>query len=88
MSVLDAHGAPIPLHLEGRLLRDRAGVRAPEDPGLVIGAVLVGLDLRHRRALEDQILKAQKLAAVGLLAAGVRGERARTVERRALQQEL
>jgi signal transduction histidine kinase len=36
--------------------------------------VLVALDLRRRRALEDQILKTQKLAAVGLLAAGIAHE--------------
>ena len=55
----------VPLHLEGRLLRDSSGV---------LGAVLVGLDLRRRRALEDQVLRAQKLAAVGLLAAGIAHE--------------
>ena len=78
MSVLNHAGEAIPLHLEGRLLRDQpriaAGTRGADEPGLVIGAVLVGLDLRHRRALEDQILKAQKLAAVGLLAAGIAHE--------------
>jgi PAS domain S-box-containing protein len=57
--------APIPLHLEGRLLRDDDEVR---------GAVFVGLDLRDRRALEQQILRSQKLAAVGLLAAGIAHE--------------
>ncbi len=56
----------LPLHLEGRILRDHDDA--------VKGAVLVGLDLRHRRALEDQVLKSQKLAAVGLLAAGIAHE--------------
>lgn len=55
----------VPLHLEGRILRDGENVR---------GAVLVGLDLRERRGLELQILKSQKLAAVGLLAAGIAHE--------------
>ncbi len=55
----------LPLHIEGRILRDHDAVK---------GAVLVGLDLRHRRALEDQVLKSQKLAAVGLLAAGIAHE--------------
>jgi len=58
-------GGEVPLHLEGRLLRDGDEVR---------GAVLVGLDLRDRRALERQILRSQKLAAVGLLAAGIAHE--------------
>ena len=63
--LLAADTSQIPLHLEGRLLRDGDDVR---------GAVFVGLDLRDRRALEQQILRSQKLAAVGLLAAGIAHE--------------
>lgn len=65
--VTDAQGKAVPLHVEARVLRD-------SDSAAVRGAVLVGLDLRHRRALEDQVLKSQKLAAVGLLAAGIAHE--------------
>lgn len=55
----------VPLHLEGRVLGAK---------GAVEGAVFVGLDLRDRKALETQILQSQKLAAVGLLAAGIAHE--------------
>ena len=65
VQVLDADGDEIPVHLEGRLLRDGPKVR---------GAVLVGLDLRVRRALETQVARSQKMAAVGLLAAGIAHE--------------
>ncbi len=58
-------GDEIPLHLEGRRL---------DSGGETAGAVFVGLDLRDRRALETQILRSQKLAAVGLLAAGIAHE--------------
>ncbi len=63
--LLDQAGRELPLHLEGRLLRQGDAIA---------GAVLVGLDLRDRRALERQILRSQKLAAVGLLAAGIAHE--------------
>jgi len=60
-----ADDAPVPLHLEARMIGDEDGIR---------GAVVVGLDLRQRRGLERQVLKSQKLAAVGLLAAGIAHE--------------
>ncbi len=62
------NGDEIPLHLEGRRLD------APRGTSAQGGAVFVGLDLRDRRALESQILRSQKLAAVGLLAAGIAHE--------------
>ena len=58
VGVLDADGDSIPIHLEGRLLRDGGEIR---------GAVFIGLDLRVRRALETQVASSQKMAAVGLL---------------------
>jgi PAS domain S-box-containing protein len=65
MAVLDHNGESIPIHIEGRLLRDGNETR---------GAVFVGLDLRVRRALENQVASSQKMAAVGLLAAGIAHE--------------
>ncbi len=63
--LLDAENREVPFHLEGRVLRDGGEIK---------GAVLVGLDLRIRRALETQVLRSQKMAAVGLLAAGIAHE--------------
>ncbi|MEE9383456.1 MAG: ATP-binding protein [Nannocystaceae bacterium] len=63
--VLHPDGSEIPIHLEARILREGREIT---------GAVLVGLDLRPRRALQAQILRSQKLAAVGLMAAGIAHE--------------
>jgi PAS domain S-box-containing protein len=65
MGFMDAAGGEVPLHIEGRALKEGARVT---------GMVLVGLDLRNRRALESQVLRSQKLASVGLLAAGIAHE--------------
>ncbi|MEM7156405.1 MAG: ATP-binding protein [Myxococcota bacterium] len=62
---LPADKREIPLHVEARLLREDGEIR---------GAVIVGVDLRERRGLEKQVLRSQKLAAVGLLAAGIAHE--------------
>ena len=43
-----------------------------QDPGGQ--ETVVALDLRNRRALESQVLRSQKLASVGLLAAGIAHE--------------
>ncbi|MGB1699949.1 MAG: two-component system sensor histidine kinase NtrB, partial [Nannocystaceae bacterium] len=65
MGFADAGGGEVPLHVEGRALKEGARMT---------GMVLVGLDLRNRRALESQVLRSQKLASVGLLAAGIAHE--------------
>ena len=63
--LLDTEGREVPFHFEGRALWEGSEVK---------GAVIVGLDLRVRRALEKQVLRSQKMAAVGLLAAGIAHE--------------
>jgi PAS domain S-box-containing protein len=65
LTVQAADAGEIPVHMEGRVLREGEQIR---------GAVLVGIDLRERRTLERQVLRSQKLAAVGLLAAGIAHE--------------
>ncbi|MCP4897550.1 MAG: GHKL domain-containing protein, partial [bacterium] len=45
-----------------------------DSQGELIGRIILGRDLSHRKALMDQIIQSERLAAVGRLAAGVAHE--------------
>lgn len=45
-----------------------------DETGATIGIVAIGRDLRERRELEMQLLKSQKLAALGVMAGGIAHE--------------
>lgn len=63
---LAADGRTIPVHLSAAIQHD--------SEGHVMSLVFVGLDLRERRQLEVELRHAQKLEALGQLAAGVAHE--------------
>jgi PAS domain S-box-containing protein len=59
-------GTLVPVSWVGSLMRD--------DLGSVVAVVVVGRDLTERRKLEMQLLRSQKLAALGILAGGIAHE--------------
>ncbi len=59
-------GDTFPVLLSGAPLRDRNGTSC--------GLVLLALDIRERKVLEQQLLQAQKMESIGQLAAGIAHE--------------
>ncbi len=60
------NGDSFPVLLSGSTLRDRTGTSC--------GFVLLALDIRERKVLEQQLLQAQKMESIGQLAAGIAHE--------------
>jgi PAS domain S-box-containing protein len=66
VELIDSRGKAVPISWVASSMRDAAGK--------IVGWVIVGRDLTERRRFEAQLLRSEKLAALGVMAGGIAHE--------------